>query len=494
MIALWMIYATVVASLVGSAAALLERSSAGRLGQRRWIWAAAMAASVLVPSWSVTQSRRESVGAVASTNGPGTVVSSALASSELSSRLAELVQAAEPTALGDLDTMLSLVWLAVSVLALGAYGAANWVLAQRRRSWRPANIDGHPVLLSAAVGPAVIGALRPEIVVPEWSLGLPDDQRALMLEHERQHVRARDPLMLHAAAFCALLMPWNGALWWLNRRLRLAVELDCDARVLANGRDARTYGTLLLNVCARRARTGVMLAPALLERTSSLAKRILAMQVRRVRFSRARIALGAVTAGVVVLVACEIPTPEMLAPAGKDAASQRLYGQLGSTTVGTAPTDLVKRYFPSVARGEGGPSILFIVRSATGDVVMTERQPAAFARLPAGQGGPGPRARQPVNAQVLGSGVRMREPGTQRSELRTPGAPAASGAVLKKRAQGGQLGLPTGIGTITPDDIATVDVSKHAAGGVAPEPTSIITIMLKKGATIPQARSRGLTP
>jgi beta-lactamase regulating signal transducer with metallopeptidase domain len=109
-----------------------------------------------------------------------------------------------------------------------------------------------PVLLAPAIGPAVVGALRPTIVVPEWSLDLSDEQRALMLAHEREHVRARDPLVLHAAAMVALLMPWNVAAWWLNRRLRLAVELDCDARVLAGGRDARSYGALLLDVCARR--------------------------------------------------------------------------------------------------------------------------------------------------------------------------------------------------------------------------------------------------
>jgi beta-lactamase regulating signal transducer with metallopeptidase domain len=489
MIALWMIYATVVASLVGSAAALLERSSAGQLRQRRWIWAAALAVSFVVPSLSVMPSRGESVMKVASPGETGGVVSSVIASSELASRLAALVQTAEPTTLGSLDTALSLAWLVVTLLALGAYGVANWVLAHRRRSWRPANIDGQPVLLSAAVGPAVIGALRPEIVVPEWSLGLPDDQRALMLEHERQHVRARDPLMLHAAAFCALLMPWNVAVWWLNRRLRLAVELDCDARVLASGRDARTYGTLLLNVCSRRARTGVMLAPALLERTSSLAKRILAMQVHRGRFARARIALGAVMAGAVILVACEMPTPEMLAPDGKDAASQRLYGQVGSSTASADPGDLVKRYFPSVARGEGGPSILFLVKSATGDIVMAEKQPAAFARMPAGQRGPGPRARQPENAHVIASGVRIREPGNRSSETQTPRQRGASGGFVKTRTRDSQLGLPTGIGAINPDDIAAVDITKHAAGGVAPEPISIITIVLKKGATI-SARSR----
>ena len=70
----------------------------------------------------------------------------------------------------------------------------------------------------------------------------PDIERHVL---EASH--GRDPLVLHAAALLALVTPWNLALWWLNRRLRLAVELDCDARVLAGkleGDDAET--------CARK--------------------------------------------------------------------------------------------------------------------------------------------------------------------------------------------------------------------------------------------------
>jgi hypothetical protein len=288
-----------------------------------------------------------------------------------------------------------------------------------------------------------------------------------MLEHERQHVRARDPLLLHAAAFCALLMPWNVAVWWLVRRLRLAVELDCDARVLATGRDARTYGTRLLNVCSRRVRTGAMLAPALLERTSSLAKRILAMQPERGRHSRARITLGGLGACAVALVACEMPTPEMLAPDGKNAAVQRLYGS-GLLTANATPSDVVKRYFPAVARGEGGPSILFIVKSANGEVVLTDRQPAGLAR-------------QRESGQTAVGSIRGRVPSVQ---TQAPGPRVAVGGPQRTGTPNSGPDFPAGIGAINPNEIASVDITKHAAGAVAPEPTSIITIVLKEGARV----------
>src|SRR4030095_1679071 len=184
---------------------------------------------------------------------------------------------ADTQSLGRLNLPLGLVWGAAALLALAGYGAATWSLARRRRSWREVEVDGQSVLLAPGTGPAVVGALRPQIVVPEWSLDLSSEQRTLMIEHERQHVRARDPLLLHVAALVALIMPWNLAAWWLNRRLRLAVELDCDARVLAGGHDPRAYGTLLLDVCSRRLQPGVGLSPALFERASSLTRSMLAM-------------------------------------------------------------------------------------------------------------------------------------------------------------------------------------------------------------------------
>jgi TonB family protein len=46
-------------------------------------------------------------------------------------------------------------------------------------------------------------------------------------------------------------MPWNAALWWQLRRLRLAIEIDCDHRVLLGSSEIRRYSTLLLEIGAR---------------------------------------------------------------------------------------------------------------------------------------------------------------------------------------------------------------------------------------------------
>src|SRR2546428_771335 len=92
---------------------------------------------------------------------------------------------------------------------------------------------GRAVLVSVNVGPAVAGLWRSQVVLPEWALRLGEGERRLMLTHEDEHVRARDPWLLAAAAAAVVLAPWNPVVWWQVRRLRLVVEMDCDARVLA---------------------------------------------------------------------------------------------------------------------------------------------------------------------------------------------------------------------------------------------------------------------
>ncbi|UUZ52386.1 hypothetical protein LP419_22985 [Massilia sp. H-1] len=44
---------------------------------------------------------------------------------------------------------------------------------------------------------------------------------------------ARDPQLLGLALLVLVAMPWNLPMWWQLRRLRHAIEVDCDARVLA---------------------------------------------------------------------------------------------------------------------------------------------------------------------------------------------------------------------------------------------------------------------
>jgi beta-lactamase regulating signal transducer with metallopeptidase domain len=71
-------------------------------------------------------------------------------------------------------------------------------------------------------------------------------------------------------------MPWNPAMWWQLRRLCLAVEMDCDNRVVAALGDPTAYGELLLKV-AQAANRGPRLQPALLGGVGTLERRLIAL-------------------------------------------------------------------------------------------------------------------------------------------------------------------------------------------------------------------------
>jgi TonB family protein len=114
--------------------------------------------------------------------------------------------------------------------------------------------------------------------MPRAVLELEEPLRRLVLRHEREHCRAHDPRLLTAAAGVIVLLPWNPALWLIARRLHLALEIDCDARVLASGAEPLGYGQLLLLIAQRRG--AIPLAPTLAAHASHLERRIIAMQTR----------------------------------------------------------------------------------------------------------------------------------------------------------------------------------------------------------------------
>src|SRR5690606_6470707 len=132
---------------------------------------------------------------------------------------------------------------------------------------------------SPDAGPAVVGFYPMQVVVPEWICSRPAREQQLVLAHEREHVLARDPLVLLGACVAVSIMPWNPALWFALSRLRLAIEIDCDRRVLQQGASAVTYGSLLLELSAFPSSLGSTV-PALSYHRSHLERRLIAMTSR----------------------------------------------------------------------------------------------------------------------------------------------------------------------------------------------------------------------
>ncbi len=83
-------------------------------------------------------------------------------------------------------------------------------------------------------GPAVVGALRPMIVLPrDFGARFSTAEQALVLAHERQHLDRFDP-MVNAATMGLRALNWfNPLVHIAARALRIDQELACDAAVLA---------------------------------------------------------------------------------------------------------------------------------------------------------------------------------------------------------------------------------------------------------------------
>ena len=323
MMAAWMFYSMLCAVGLSVAAMLAERTLIAGRGPVRLVWIGAVALSLLLPAAAFRFARRPLPP----------VADAAVVQNVPSDRTHETTPApvlpitnTVHTSIGPrdwritlarYDEPLAIAWitlsLALAVNFLGGIVALVWM----RRSWKRRYVQGMPVYVSARTGPAVVGAVSPAIVIPEWVLGLEPSQLALMLRHEEEHRRAGDGRLLTVAELALIAMPWNIALWWQIVRLRAAVELDCDARVLQHA-DARSYGDLLLEMARPRRVLQLSGATAFAERATQLERRIRVLGRHRVRTSRAARALATSIGLAAVTVAWVAPRP--LAPARVSAA------------------------------------------------------------------------------------------------------------------------------------------------------------------------------
>ncbi len=325
MIAAWMVYAAAVALVLAAAAAAGE-AALRRLGRpARALWLGALAASLVLAALPWLPALTPAATVAAGRAGPS-------ASDVI--QLPALVLS-PPALLRRLDRPLLWLWGGASAAALLALLLGARGLARRRRRWTEARLDGTPVLLSGSFGPAVVGLLRPRIVVPRWVAVLDPPSRRLVLLHEEEHRRARDVALLTAAAALAALLPWNPALWLQVKRLRGAVELDCDCRVLRRGAPALPYADLLLKVGGGAAGP---LAPALAEPAHTLERRLTMITEWKTRRSTWGALALAGAAVLLVGLACEVPQPtDARADAAGASMSVPLVDREGNPVSATPP-------------------------------------------------------------------------------------------------------------------------------------------------------------
>jgi beta-lactamase regulating signal transducer with metallopeptidase domain len=306
MTAAWMAYSVAISCLLGVAALAVERACRLRRWPSRWVWAIVLAAPFLLPFTAQVADQPIALAAPRSAATVNLPTPESIASAQSSQRAHAMDGFVTSRQVG---AVLGALWICTSVLLAAGFGIAWLRMRRTAASWARRFLDGANVLVSRGVGPAVIGFRRPQIVVPEWLLSADPKVRRLALAHESQHVQARDPLLLFAATMAVVLMPWNLPLWWQWRRLRFAIEVDCDARVLASGRVADIeYAEALLNV-AQRSSEASLAAVAMCESASTLEQRIHLFLLDRTTWQRA-VAVILLVAGVgVAAAAAQIDAP-----------------------------------------------------------------------------------------------------------------------------------------------------------------------------------------
>ena len=363
MMAAWMAAATVFAFFLGIAATASERTLRILQRQGRVVWIVALALSVVWPAGAVVMA---SLPALPRDTGAISVVP------VVQSAMDVVVRTLPPIPdrwLSRLDPILAAGWMTVSIVMLVRLLLAMRALAKVERRAIPGSIAGVSVLVTTGLGPAVFGIRRMRFLMPQWLLDLDEPLRELVMRHEQEHLRARDPQLALGVAVALALVPWNPGVWWIARRLRLAIELDCDARVLRASADRERYARLLILIAQRQARNAI--ATMLVARTSDLTRRISGMNASRPAFTGLRIAVLALVA--VIAVACS-------GKVGTDLATSPVGGAVATTEAtyyapeGAKPAVLVEHpspVYPATLRSTGvqGEVLAMFVVDSSGRVL-----------------------------------------------------------------------------------------------------------------------------
>lgn len=430
MVASWMLYSLAVGALLAGVAVLTERVF--RLLGRpvRGIWAVAIVLAVALP---LLTALRTTPAQPATADALESVVSMTLTESPP----ATLAGLSTLSMLPALDAPLLVAWALLSLTLLGALLHGVGVLQGRRREWQRTRVDGREVLVAADLGPAVIGWRRMQIVLPAWALALDAEARRLILVHEEQHIRRHDPGLLFGGLLAALLVPWNAPLWYLYRRLRLAIELDCDARVVAGGADLARYGEVLLVAGARCRSGGLPALATFAERATQLESRITALLPTPVRRRGAKVLASGVLATLALLAACTLQNPLEVDLTRREAGSEREIAPVVSV--------------------QGIPPVLRRVVTA----MVEQRYPGALAA-----------GAVPEEAIVV--------------MLMNPERQVLEATVTATRGNGE---APNALTMVGADRITSVEVLKGRAIGI--ENLGVILVELKPGTMLPRRRSPG---
>ncbi|MFO0869483.1 MAG: M56 family metallopeptidase [Pirellulales bacterium] len=164
------------------------------------------------------------------------------------------------------------IWLLGVAVTIRRVGRQWWRFRQRLRQTRRLPLPGivdeverlrrqlgvrTPVevwVTESPFGPAVLGIVRPVIVLPEFLVRqLNLEQLEPILAHELIHLRRRDLWLCAAQQLAASLWWFHPLVGWANRSLSREIERCCDEEVVASlGYEPARYARALLEVLERK--------------------------------------------------------------------------------------------------------------------------------------------------------------------------------------------------------------------------------------------------
>ena len=362
----WMLYAILFGAIATLGASAVAHGARSLRRPTRFVWLAALVVAVAGPL--VLPILPMSSGA----SGGGVTVGAARAviGHALSSPLEPSAAAAISSALASFNRLALAGWVLLSLWCFAKLARSVARLRRSERQWVARRINDTPVYVTSDLGPAVLALPSPRIVVPEWALSLDTATLATVIRHERQHEAAGDAWLVIAGSIAEVFAPWNPAVRFIRRRLRLALEMDCDARVLAEDPRVDRYGSLLIAI-AQHPRLTPAFGAMLSESTSDLERRIDAMIAPSPRFPRIRAAALAAAGMMAIAVACAMPSPDFKEQDAKAAEAPGQFFDFQVTHPASArPSNMPPKY-PAQLRAAGieGTVIAKFVVDTNGSVI-----------------------------------------------------------------------------------------------------------------------------
>ena len=152
----------------------------------------------------------------------------------------------------DVWHILSVIWVCGGALML-CYLAASYLLA--RRKVKDAVVYGDRIYVCPEISPFVLGFIKPIIYLPT---GLTEEERLLIISHEKAHLKRGDHLS-KPLGFLVLSLHWfNPLVWAAYLMFCRDVEFACDEKVIKTmDGEARQKYSLTLLKCSTGKRISV---------------------------------------------------------------------------------------------------------------------------------------------------------------------------------------------------------------------------------------------